>query len=327
VEYRDYYAILGVPRTATEKEIRAAYRRLARQYHPDVNPGNKEAEERFKQINEAYEVLSDPEKRRKYDQLGARWKEYEQWERARQAAGQSARPEEFEWFVEGAPGAAQYTRRTLTEDDLRDLFGETGPFSDFFETFFGRPGRAESPRPRRGADLEAAVEVTLDEAYRGTTRQLTLEDAAGATRRIEVTIPPGVDEGTRVRIAGQGAPGRAGGPPGDLYLVVRLAPHPRYRVEGRDIYVDLPLAPWEAALGASVPVLTPGGEAKVRVPAGSSTGRRLRLRGEGMPNPRGSPGDFYAEVKIMVPPRLSPRERELFEALARESAFDPRSGT
>jgi curved DNA-binding protein len=320
VEYRDYYAILGVPRTATEKEIRAAYRRLARQYHPDVNPGNKEAEERFKQINEAYEVLSDPEKRRKYDQLGARWKEYEQWERARQAAGQSARPEEFEWFVEGAPGAAQYTRRTLTEDDLRDLFGETGPFSDFFETFFGRPGRAESPRPRRGADLEAAVEVTLDEAYRGTTRQLTLEDAAGATRRIEVTIPPGVDEGTRVRIAGQGAPGRAGGPPGDLYLVVHVRPDPRFERRGDDLYVreQVPLA--TLLLGGEVRVSTPDRRTlALKIPPGTPDGQVFRLRGQGMPR-LGRPdqrGDLHVEVHARLPERLTPRQRELLEEFAR----------
>jgi DnaJ-class molecular chaperone len=318
VEYRDYYAILGVPRTATDKEIRSAYRRLARQYHPDVNPGNKEAEERFKQINEAYEVLSDPEKRRKYDQLGARWKAYEQWERARQAAGQSARPEEFQWFTEEAPAAAQHTYRTLTEEDLRDLFGETEAFSDFFETFFGRP--SGGPRPRRGADLEAAVEVTLEEAYRGTTRQLTLEGAGGASRQIEVTIPPGVDEGTRVRIAGQGGPGRSGGPPGDLYLVVHVRPDPRFERRGDDLYLRerVPLA--TLLLGGEVRVSTPDRRTlALKIPPGTPDGQVFRLRGQGMPR-LGQPerrGDLHVEVHVHLPERLTPRQRELLEEFVR----------
>ncbi len=194
---------------------------------------------------------------------------------------------------------------------------------DLFSDLFGSRGASG---PISGADQEAELELSVEDAYRGGTRRITLSGADEPTS-FEVVIPPGVTDGQRIRLVGRGGQGSGGGTPGDLYLVVRIAPHPRYRVNGRDISVDLPLAPWEAALGASVPVPTPGGEAKVRVPAGSSTGRRLRLRGEGMPNPRGTPGDLYAEVKIMVPRKLAPRERELFEALRRDSAFDPRKGT
>jgi len=320
VEYRDYYAILGVPRTASEKEIRSAYRRLARQYHPDVNPGNKEAEERFKEINEAYEVLSDPERRRKYDQLGARWREYEQWERARQAAGEPARPEEFQWFVEEAPAGTEYTYRTLTDEDLRDLFGEAGAFSDFFETFFGRGARREAPRPRRGADLEAPVEVTLEEAYRGTTRQLSLEDATGAPRRLEVTIPPGVDDGARVRIAGQGAPGRAGGAPGDLYLVVHVRPDPRFERRGDDLYVRERAPLSTLLLGGELRVRTPDRRTlALKIPPGTADGQVFRLRGQGMPR-LGQPdrrGDLHVEVHVRLPERLTPRQRELLEEFAR----------
>ncbi len=325
MEYQDYYAVLGVPKTATEKEIRQAYRRLARQYHPDVNPGNKEAEERFKRINEAYEVLSDPEKRKLYDQLGARWKEYEQWQRAQQAAGRQVRPEDFAAFVGQAPGAGRYEYRTFTEEDLQDLFGEESPFSDFFETFFGR-GRARAaraPRPRPGADLEQPVEVTLAEAYRGTSRLLTLRLPDGQTRRLEVRIPPGVDDGSRVRIAGQGLPGQAGGPPGDLYVVVAVRPDPRFERRGDDLYhrVAAPLA--VLLLGGEVRVPTPDGRTlALTVPAGTPDGRVFRLRGQGMPR-LGQPdqrGDLHVEVHVRLPERLSPRQRELLEEFARLEA-------
>jgi len=204
-------------------------------------------------------------------------------------------------------------------------FGAGGiNIDDLFSDLFGSRGASG---PISGADQEAELELSVEDAYRGGTRRITLSGGAGEPASFEVVIPPGITDGQRIRLAGLGGQGSGGGTTGDLYLMVRIAPHPRYRVNGRDISVDLPLTPWEAALGASVPVLTPGGEAKVRVPAGSSTGRRLRLRGEGMPNPRGTPGDLYAEVKIMVPRTLTPRERELFEALRRDSTFDPRRGT
>ena len=314
---RDFYEVLGVPRTAGPDEIQRAYRKLARTYHPDVNsdPG---AEERFKEIAQAYDVLSDPDTRRRYDAFGPDFRQVPEgvdpdtWARARAGAGgrrgQAPR---------GGPGSGDGERvwfgSGMGEDiDLEDLFG--GMFS-------GRGRRGWGPIP--GADQEAELELTVEEAYRGGRRSLTLA-GPGGSRTFEVNIPAGVRNGQRIRLAGQGGQGSDGAAAGDLYLVVRIAAHPRYRVEGRDISVDLPLAPWEAALGASVAVDTPGGEAKVKVPPGTSTGKRLRLRGRGMPNPRGAPGDLFAEVKIMVPRRLTEEERRLFEQLAAVSTFDAR---
>jgi curved DNA-binding protein len=320
VGFRDYYETLGVPRTASADDIRKAYRRLAREYHPDVNkdPG---AEDRFKEISEAYEVLRDEESRERYDRLGANWR-----------AGDD---------VSGAAGFDEYFRQGAGGeggggfggfggfDDVRVEFGGDGDFSDFFEGFFGRGRTGRARRgggfdgfASRGADQEATIELSLEEAARGGRRRVTLDDG----RSFEVTIPAGVRDGQRIRLAGEGADGR-GGPSGDLFLRVRLRPHPRFRLEGRDIFVDVPVAPWEGALGAQVEVPTLDGRAKVTVPAGSSCGRRLRLRGQGMPGGGGEgPGDLYAVVKIEVPKRLSARERELFEQLADVSDFDPRAG-
>ncbi|HWR47494.1 MAG TPA: J domain-containing protein [Pseudonocardiaceae bacterium] len=310
---RDYYDALGVSRTASTEELQRAYRKLARQHHPDVNrdPG---AEERFKEISEAYSVLSDPDTRRRYDRFGPDFRQI---------------PEGYEAYADSARAGRRGSpfgsgSRVWVDSEGGGRFGAGGVnIDDLFSGLFGSRGAA-GPIP--GADQEAELELSVEEAYRGGRRRITLS-GAGEPSTFEVTIPAGVTDGQRVRLAGRGGQGSGDGATGDLYLVVRIAPHPRYRVNGRDISVDLPLAPWEAALGASVPVPTPGGEAKVRVPAGSSTGRRLRLRGEGMPNPRGTPGDLYAEVKIMVPRTLTPRERELFEALGRDSTFDPRRGT
>jgi curved DNA-binding protein len=303
----DFYEVLGVPKTATQEEIQRAYRRLARTYHPDMNsdPG---AEDRFKEISEAYDVLSDPDTRRRYDAFGSDFRQVppdvdpQEWARARAGrrpgaggpAGGRA-PGDGAWYSAGG------------DVDLEDLFGGV----------FGRGRRGWGPVA--GADQEAELVLPIAEAYRGGRRRITLDG-----RGYEVNIPAGVTDGQRIRLAGQGGRGGDGAAPGDLYLVVRLAPHPRYRVEGRDISVDLPLAPWEAALGASVAIDTPGGETKVTVPPGTSTGRRLRLRGRGMPNPRGAPGDLYAEAKIMVPPLVTAAERRLFEQLAGVSTFDPR---
>jgi curved DNA-binding protein len=299
--FKDYYAILGVPKTATEKEIRSAYRKLARQHHPDVNPGDKDAERRFKEINEAHEVLSDPEKRRKYDQLGPNW-------RSQAAPG---RPP-------GGPGGVQYEYRTVTPEDLEDLFGDREPYSDFFYDLFG--GRRARAGPARGEDLAAEVEVSLEEAFHGATRTLELGDSGPSARprRLEVKIPPGVDTGSRVRLAGQGGPGRAGGPNGDLYLVVTVRPHPRFRREGADLYVRTE-APFTAmALGGEVEVPTLTGRVMLRLPAGTADGRQFRLAGQGMPPVGGGGrGDLYAEVHAAVPSQLSPRERELLEELAR----------
>ncbi|MDP8925232.1 MAG: J domain-containing protein [Chloroflexota bacterium] len=301
--------------------MRAAYRKLARQHHPDVNPGNKEAEERFKRINEAYEVLSDPEKRKKYDELGPRWREYEQWQRAQQAAAAQDQPFDWGGFAGQGPGGARYEYRTASEEDLRDLFGEGEPFSDFFETFFGggQPGRRRG-RPRAGADLEHPVEVSLEEAYRGTTRLLALETPDGQIRRLEVKIPPGVDTGARVRVAGQGLPGEAGGPAGDLFLVIDVRPDPRFERRGDDLHarVEAPLT--TLLLGGEARVPTPDGRTLVlTIPAGTKDGRVFRLRGQGMPR-LGRPeqrGDLRVEVHARLPERLSLRQRELVEELAR----------
>jgi curved DNA-binding protein len=328
---RDFYEVLGVPRTASQEEIQRAYRKLAREYHPDVNkdPG---AEERFKEASEAYAVLSDPEQRKRYDAFGQDFRRVpedvdpETWARARAGAGAGR-------TRAGAGGFGFDTGGFDTGGFDTGGFGQGAEgidFEDLLEGVFGgRGGRGRGRRgggwgPVPGADQEAELELSVEEAYRGGHRTITLSGPDGR-RTIDVEIPPGVTDGQRIRLAGQGGRGSDGAAAGDLYLIVRIGPHPRYRVEGRDIYVKLPLAPWEAALGTSVAVDTPGGEAKVKVPGGTSCGRRLRLRSRGLPNPRGTPGDLYAEVQIMVPPKLSREERKLFERLAATSSFDPRS--
>ncbi|MFD1541267.1 DnaJ C-terminal domain-containing protein [Nonomuraea guangzhouensis] len=306
---RDFYEVLGVDRKADQDEIQRAYRKLVRAHHPDVNkdPG---AEDRFKEISEAYSVLSDPGTRRRYDAFGHDFRQVPpdvdpaQWARARAGRGgqrSSAGTQDFGFGTEGFG----------TEEgiDIEDLLGGM---------FGGRGRRGWGPVP--GADQEAELTLTVEEAYQGGRRSITLPGG----RRLDVAIPAGVTNGQRIRLAGQGGHGSEEAKRGDLYLIARIAEHPRYRVEGRDIHAVLPLAPWEAALGATVAIDTPGGEAKLKVPPASSTGRRLRLRGRGMPSPRGGPGDFFAEVRIMVPARLSEAERRLFEQLAAVSAFDPR---
>ena len=308
---RDFYQTLGVPRTAGQDDIQRAYRRLARQYHPDVNhdPG---AEDRFKDVSEAYDILSDPGTRRRYDAFGADFRQVpedmdpETFRRSR--AGAESRAGAGGGQARGSPGFSYSSGDIDIEDLLGGFFG-------------GRAGRGWGPIP--GADQEAELEITVEEAYRGTRRSISLS-GDGARATLDVNVPAGVTDGQRIRLAGQGGRGTEGAANGDLYLIVRIAPHPRYRLDGRDLYVNLLLAPWEAALGTSVVLDTPGGEAKVKVPAGTSSGRRLRLRGRGLPNPRGKPGDLFAEAKIMVPARLSRAERRLFEQLAAESNFDPR---
>jgi curved DNA-binding protein len=315
---RDFYEVLGVPRTASPEEIQRAYRRLARTLHPDVN-SDPAAEERFKDVAEAYDVLSNPATRRRYDAFGADFRQVpedvdpESWARARTAAarGRPAAGSDRETWTGGFADGG-FADGGFADIDLDDLFGGL---------FGGRGRRSWGPVP--GADQETDLELSLEEAYSGGRRTITLP-GPGGSRTLTVTIPPGVTDGQRIRLSGQGGQGSEGAAPGDLYLVVRLAPHPRFRVDGRNLSVDLPLAPWEAALGASVAIDTPGGEAKLRVPPGTSSGRRLRLRGRGLPNPRGRPGDLYAEAKVMVPARLSDEERRLFEELGRVSSFDPR---
>jgi curved DNA-binding protein len=332
VGYRDYYEVLGVPRDASSEEIRSAYRRLARENHPDVNK-DPSAGERFSEIAEAYEVLRDPEKRERYDRLGPNWR-----------AGQDVSGAEgfggFRAGTGGGPGggfgSGGFGGDGFGAGDVRVEFGDEGDFSDFFENLFGG-GRGPSPRGRRrrrgagphdgfsvrGGDQEATLELSLEEALRGGKRKITLGDG----RDYEVTVPPGVRDGQRIRLAGEGSPGAGGGPSGDLLLRVRLRPHPRFRLVDADLETDLPIAPWEGALGAKVSVQTLEGGASVTVPAGSSSGRRLRLKGQGWPRRDGGRGDLYAVVKIMVPKKLSRAERKAYEHLAEVSDFDPRKAT
>jgi curved DNA-binding protein len=292
--YTDYYEVLGVPRDADQDAIRRAYRKLARKYHPDLNSDN-DAEDRFKELGEAYEVLSDPDKRERYDRLGANWRQQEQ----------EAPDANFEEF---------FDRQGFGSDDAGGQFSD-----DLFERLFGGGAGGGSGwrtnGPLRGLDREALLELSLEDALEGGRRRLTLD-----RRDIDVNFPAGVRDGQLIRLAGQGAPGRDGGPSGDLYLRIAVKPHPKFRRRGEDdLDVDLALAPWQAALGATVPVQTPSGTAQVRVPPGSSSGRRLRLRGRGLPKPQGGSGDLHAIVKITLPKQLSDRERELYEQLAETS--------
>lgn len=307
MEYKDYYKILGVEKTASQKEIKKAYRRLARKYHPDVNPGDKTAEARFKDINEAHEVLSDPEKRRKYDQLGANW---QQWQRT---GGDPRGFDWSQWFAGGQPGGG---RVHVEYADLGDLFGGSGGFSEFFRNIFGGMGGSQysqRPRSRRGQDLEHTVEVTLEEAYSGTKRTFQMD-----SQRIEVKIPPGVDTGSRVRIAGKGGPGVGGGPGGDLYLHISVLPHKDFERNGDDLYCEVPVNLYTAVLGGEVAVPTLKGQVMLKIPPETQSSKRFRLKGLGMPNLKDPKvtGDLYAEVKIVLPERLSKQEKELFAQLA-----------
>lgn len=344
VEFRDYYEALGVARTASEDDVKRAYRKLARKYHPDINPGDKGAEERFKEINEAYEVLSDPEKRRRYDQFGANWK----------AGVDFTAPHGWSAWAGGVgPEGAR-----VDFGDFGDIFsglggaGRAGGFSDFFESVFsGRRGaRGGAGFTMRGQDVEAEIELTLEEAHRGVTRSLALQTTAtcqscgsGGARQqhpcpacqgaggvnqpktLDVNIPAGVREGSVVRLAGQGEAGSGAAPAGDLLLRVRLRPHPLFiAAGGGDLQIELPVAPWEAALGAKVKVPTLDGSVDITIPAGAQGGQRLRLRGQGMNRRRGGRGDEYVKLKIVIPPRPTAREKELLENLAAESRFDAR---
>ncbi len=301
---RDYYEVLGVSRDAAPDQIQQAFRTLARKYHPDVNK-DPTAEDRFKEINEAYHVLSDPETRKRYDRFGEDFRKV---------------PDDWEDQVGAGAGGFRGGRTGGGRVRYGGGFGGAGGINidDLFGDIFSGSG-GFGPIP--GADQEAVLELTVEEAYRGGKRKISLDG-----RDYDVNIPAGVIDGQRIRLAGEGGRGSGDGPAGDLYLRVRIKPDPRFRLNGRDISVDLPVSPWEAALGTTVAIRTPGGEAKVKVPQGSSTGRRLRLRGEGMPSPRGPAGDLYAEIKVMVPPKPTARERELFEQLAAQSTFDPRRG-
>jgi curved DNA-binding protein len=296
MKFKDYYAALGVPRDADAEQIKKAYRKLARQHHPDVSK-SPEAEAKFKEIGEAYATLKDPEKRAAYDELG------------RRPEGQEFRP---------PPGwAHQYASdaQGFEDIDLSDLLDALGR---------RHRGGHHAPMPVHGRDYETTVRISLEDAHRGATLNLNLADAGG-DRTLEVTIPPGVSEGQKLRLRGKGGKGRNGGADGDIYLHITLAPHPVFRADRHDLYFDLALAPWEAALGAEIEVPTLDGPVLLTVPPGTRSGRKLRLRGRGISNGRGGHGDLYAVVHIDVPAALTDRERELFKEMAAASRFDPRA--
>lgn len=324
MDFKDYYTTLGVSKTATDKEIKQAFRKLARKYHPDVNPGDKGAEAKFKEVNEANEVLSDPAKRKKYDELGANWRAYEN-------AGPGAGP--FGGgspFGGGAPRGQGGGFRSMTPDEVEAMFGGDGgesPFSDFFKTFFGgvgadepmgggRSSRARS-RARKGQDVEHPFELDLEDAIRGSVHRLQLRHD-GHARSVEVRIPAGVTDGSRVRVAGEGGRGTGSGPSGDLFLRIQLKPHPVFEVKGRDVYtkarVPIPLA----VLGGEIDVVTPESKKlRLKLPAGTQSGQRFRLRGHGLPAV-GKPderGDLYASVDVEVPKTLNDDERAHYQAL------------
>ena len=297
MQFKDYYQTLGVKADAKDAEIKSAYRKLARKYHPDVSKESG-AEEKFKAVNEAYEALKDPAKRRAYDQLRAR----------------GYRPgDEFQPPPDFGDGAGF---------DFSDLHGEDG-FSDFFESLFGRGGpRAAARGPRRGRDMQARIEIPLSTAYSGGRERISLRDGDGRERTLEVKIPAGVLPGQQIRLSGQGSPGAQGAAAGDLMLEIGIREDPRFRLQGRDIHVELPIAPWEAALGAHITVPTLGGDVELRVPAGSDSGKRMRLRGRGMPG--AVPGDQFVTLQIRVPPIESDAQRKLYEQMARTFDWNPR---
>ena len=342
MEFKDYYQTLGVGKTATPEELKKSFRKLARKCHPDVNPGDESAEQRFKEINEAYEVLGNPETRRKYDELGTNWKQYEQ----AQAAGPN--PSGRGWpFGGGGPsggvhwnvnsGGAGSGFRTMSEDDVRNMFGDD-PFSDFFQTFFGGGGPSGGARPRggaparRGRDVEHALELTLEQAFTGVTERLALT-AGGHARTVEVRIPAGVSDRSRVRVAGEGEPGTGGSRAGDLFLRVRLAPHPVFERKGHDLYTRASIPFTTAVLGGEVelPAIS-GSTLRLKVPETTQPGQVFRLKGKGMPalRPRGARGDMYATAHVRLPDTLTAETRAHFEALAAldgKTTKQPASGT
>lgn len=340
VKYQDYYQTLGVSRDASQDEIHQAYRKLARKYHPDVNK-SEDAEQKFKEISEAYEVLKDPEKRKKYDALGQNWNTGDDF----------TPPPGWEEFVGGGAGRSGgfgFGQGGFGNFGF-DIFGDRGTsgsgggFSDFFESLFGGfggfgGGGAESDFGTRGwsqkgQDHEADVTITLEDAYFGGKKTVTLQqqetDAQGQIhsrkRNFEVNIPAGTTDGKRLRLSGQGGESPRGGRKGDLYLRLHIAPHPQFRVNGADLETDVRITPWEAALGTKVDVPIVSGKAAISIPAGTQSGKKLRLRGKGLKNRDGSSGDLYAVIQIAVPSKLSDKERELFQELAKQSSFNPRT--
>jgi curved DNA-binding protein len=303
MKYKDYYKILGLERTASEEEIKKAYRKLARKYHPDVSK-EANAKERFQEVSEAYETLRDKEKRAAYDSLGSGFR-----------PGQDFRPPP-DWFERFGSGRSD----DLGGVDLSDLFESLGAFGR--ATGFGRGrGRRGPAMAFPGEDFEVPVRLSLDEAFHGTERTVQLESGRSFTAR----IPPGATDGQRLRLRSKGGPGVNGGPPGDLYLQIHLEPHPLFRVSGHDLDLEVPLAPWEAALGAQVEIPTLTSRVTMKVPPGSKAGQKLRLAGKGLPKPGGGAGDLYAVLSVEVPNPLTEQEKKLFEELRRASRFDPRA--
>jgi curved DNA-binding protein len=312
MDFKDYYSSLGVAKTASQKEIKAAYRKLARKHHPDVNQGDKGAEGRFKEINEAYEVLGDPEKRKKYDELGANWRQYEQ-------AGPSGGP--------GFDPRQSSGYRTMTQDEMNDLFGGEHPFSDFFETFFGGAGQAGQTQgrgrgsrarsARAGRDIEQEIELSLEDAYNGAMRRFSIQHD-GEARSVDVRIPAGVTDGSRVRVPGEGERGSEGAKAGDLYLRIRLAPHGQFERKGRDLYTRVPIPLTTAVLGGEADVKTIAGKSlRLKVPPTTQNAQIFRLKGHGMPvtGKNGEHGDLYATADVQLPRALTPEQRTHFEAL------------
>ncbi len=317
MEFKDYYATLGVSKSATDKELKQAFRKLARKHHPDVNPGDKTAESKFKEINEAYEVLGDPGKRKKYDELGANWRMYEQM------------PPQGGGHPFGGGGGGGF--RTMTQEEMEEMFGNANPFSDFFTTFFGgadftgsggaapRGARGGRGRQRPGRDVEHELELTLEDAFHGTTRRLSLKHD-GHARTVDVRIPAGVGDGSRVRVTGEGEHGQGGAASGDLYLRVRLVPHPEFERKGQDLYVKVPVLASTAVTGGEAEVRTLAGKSvRLKIPPLTQNNQVFRLKGYGMPRV-GKPaeaGDLYGRVEVQLPAVLTDEEREHWEALAR----------
>jgi len=304
MEFKDYYKILGVERNASADEIKKAYRKLAIKFHPDKNAGNKEAEEKFKGINEANEVLSDPEKRKKYDELGSNYKNYQQG---------GGRAEDFDWSKwQGQQGGRGGYQTYSSEGE--DMFGG-GDFSDFFESVFGGSGfrQSSTKRPRKGGDYRADTNITLEEAYNGTNRRLNVNGSV-----LQINIKPGVKDGQTLRLKDKGAPGASGGPAGDIYITLHIEENPRYRRDGNDLYCDAPVDLYTAVLGGKQVIQTLKGEIRIEIPKETENGKVLRLKGMGMPvfGKTGEYGDLYAKINVTTPKNLSPKEIDLFKELS-----------